>query len=166
MSSIHRLERSQRIRRPIGEVFPFFADAANLEAITPGFLRFRITSSLPIQMKEGAEILYSLSMYGIPFRWRTRITDWQPGMRFVDEQAKGPFALWRHVHTFEAQGPNSTLMRDEVAYKVPFGPLGDIVNRLLVRRTVAKIFDHRFRKIQEIFEGRADDAQSRKLVHE
>ena len=90
---VHRLERSQRIPRRRDEVFAFFADASNLEAITPQFLHFRILSPLPIEMRPGARIDYALSLGGVPVRWRTRITEWEPGVRFVDEQESGPYAL-------------------------------------------------------------------------
>ena len=104
----HRLERSQRISRRHDEVFAFFADASNLEAITPPFLHFRILSPLPIEMRPGARIDYALSLGGVPLRWRTRITEWEPGVHFVDEQESGPYARWRHTHRFEDQG-SSTL---------------------------------------------------------
>jgi ligand-binding SRPBCC domain-containing protein len=142
MGNPHRLERTQLVEHPIDDVFAFFADAANLEALTPRFLRFRILTPLPMEMKTGAQIIYRLRLFGVPMTWRTRITDWQPGKRFVDEQESGPYALWRHTHEFEAQG-NSTLMRDVVEYKEPLGPLGTVAHHLFVRRTVEKIFDFR-----------------------
>ncbi len=99
---VHRLERSQRIPRRREEVFAFFADASNLEAITPPFLRFRILSPLPIEMRPGARIEYALSLGGVPLRWSTRITDWEPGVLFVDEQESGPY---RRSSTCQSIGP-------------------------------------------------------------
>jgi ligand-binding SRPBCC domain-containing protein len=142
MGRIHRLERTQRIERPLPEVFAFFADAANLEAITPNFLRFRMVTRPPIEMRVGARIDYEISLLGVPMRWRTLITAWEPGVRFVDEQESGPYALWRHTHSFEAQG-NATLMRDVVEYREPLGPLGGIAHALFVARTLERIFDFR-----------------------
>ena len=132
-----------RVRRPLGEVFAFFADAANLESITPAFLRFRILTPLPIEMRVGARIDYALSLFGVPLRWRTRIAAWEPGVRFVDEQESGPYALWRHTHDFEAEGERSTIVRDVVEYAVPFGVAGRVAHALLVRRALDRIFDHR-----------------------
>jgi ligand-binding SRPBCC domain-containing protein len=138
----HRLVREQLIERPLAEVFTFFSDAANLEALTPSFLRFRILTPMPVEMCAGLELRYQLSLFGVPMRWRTRITEWQPGVRFVDEQESGPYAVWRHLHEFEARG-DFTLMRDTVDYREPLGPLGVIAHKLLVRRTVERIFDFR-----------------------
>lgn len=149
MPRLHVLERTQTVPRPVPEVFGFFADAANLEAITPSFLRFRIRTPLPIEMREGALIDYSLSLFGVPVRWRTRITEWQPGRRFVDEQERGPYAVWRHTHTFEARG-DSTVVGDRVEYAVPFGPVGVVARALFVRRTVERIFDHRQQAIARL----------------
>lgn len=130
------------IDHPIEEVFAFFSDAANLEALTPTFLKFRILTPLPLEMKKGAEIVYQLRLFGVPMKWRTRITEWEEGRRFVDEQESGPYAVWRHLHEFEAQG-DKTLMRDVVDYREPLGPLGRIAHHLFVRRTVEKIFNFR-----------------------
>ena len=137
-----RLEREQRIERPLADVFPFFADAGNLEAITPAFLRFRILTPRPIEMRPGARIEYALSLFGVPLRWRTVISDWQPGVRFIDEQESGPYALWRHTHEFTAAG-DATLMRDVVEYREPLGPLGRVAHGLFVARTLERIFDYR-----------------------
>jgi hypothetical protein len=130
------------VARPRDEVFAFFADAANLEAITPPFLRFRILTPTPVEMRPGARIEYALSIFGVPLRWDTRITDWQPGVRFVDEQESGPYALWRHTHEFESQG-DATLVRDVVEYAVPLGPLGQVAHVLFVERALDRIFDFR-----------------------
>lgn len=141
-SIAHRLEREQILPGMPEEVFPFFADARNLEALTPPFLGFRILTPLPIEMREGTLIDYSLSLFGAPMRWKTRIAVWEPGVRFVDEQLSGPYALWRHTHSFERRGAG-TLMRDVVEYREPLGPLGTLAHHLFVARTVERIFDFR-----------------------
>lgn len=123
-------------------MFAFFADAANLEAITPRFLRFRILTPSPIDMREGARIDYALSLFGIPLRWRTRIAEWRHGVRFVDVQESGPYALWRHTHEFE-DAPGGTVVRDVVEYALPLGALGRAVHGVLVARTLRRIFDFR-----------------------
>lgn len=138
----HQLCRTQLIGRPFAEVFAFFSDASNLNALTPPFLHFRILTPLPIELRIGARIDYQLALFGVPLRWRTRITDWQPGRRFVDEQESGPYALWRHTHEFEARG-ESTLMRDVVDYALPLGPLGAVAHVFFVRRTLDRVFDFR-----------------------
>ncbi|MET0793048.1 MAG: SRPBCC family protein [Polyangiaceae bacterium] len=154
MAATHRLERTQRIERPLPEVFAFFADAANLEAITPQFLRFRILTRPPIEMREGALIDYEISLLGVPMQWHTRIAVWEPNVRFVDEQLVGPYAYWHHTHAFEAQG-NATLMRDTVLYREPFGPLGAVAHTLFVARTLARIFDYRQAAIEREFSNPA-----------
>lgn len=133
------------------DVFEFFADAANLEALTPAFLRFRIHTPLPITMRVGARIEYSLSLFGVPLRWRTRIAEWSPGLRFVDEQESGPYALWHHTHEFD-EVDGGVLMRDRVRYREPLGVLGVIAHHLFVRRTLETIFDYRSKAIREQLE--------------
>jgi ligand-binding SRPBCC domain-containing protein len=152
MGRLHQLTRTQLVGRPIPEVFAFFADPSNLEALTPPFLHFRILTPMPIEMRPGAQLDYQLSLFGVPVRWRTRITDWQPEKRFVDEQESGPYALWRHTHEFEARG-SSTLIRDVVDYSEPLGPVGTIAHLLFVRRTLDRIFDFRLEAIVRLLEG-------------
>src|SRR5579875_3215737 len=96
-----QLERTLFIPRPRAEVFPFFAEAANLEQITPPFLRFRILTPAPVAMHAGTLIDYQLHLYGIPFRWKTRIEAFEPPEYFIDVQLSGPYKLWHHRHDFE-----------------------------------------------------------------
>jgi ligand-binding SRPBCC domain-containing protein len=148
--SAHVLERVQHIPRPRSQVFAFFADAANLERLTPGFLNFRILTPLPIEMKAGALIDYQLGLYGVPLSWRTRIETFDPESSFSDVQLRGPYRLWHHLHEF-ADEEGGTEMRDTVHYELPLGPLGAIARALFVRRSLEQIFDHRRRVVAEVF---------------
>lgn len=149
----HRLSRTQLIPRPVEEVFPFFADAANLQTITPDFMHFRIVTPLPIEMREGALIDYRIKLFGVPSGWRTRIERWEPGRRFVDVQLRGPYRLWHHTHEFESVA-GGTRMTDTVDYELPLGPLGGIAHALFVGKTLTRIFDYRLTKIAELFPAR------------
>ena len=142
--------------RPLPEVFAFFSDASNLDALTPPFLHFHILTPMPIELCAGAQLDYQLSLFGVPVRWRTRITDWRPEERFVDEQESGPYALWRHTHEFEDRGA-STLMRDVVDYSEPLGPIGTLAHVLFVRRTLDRIFDFRRDAIARLLDGNGAD---------
>jgi ligand-binding SRPBCC domain-containing protein len=140
----HHFRRDLELRLPREEVFPFFADAANLGRITPPWLHFRMVTELPIEMRVGALISYRIRMRGIPLRWTTKITAWEPPWRFVDEQLSGPFRLWVHEHTFE-ETSNGTLVRDHVEYRVPGGSL---VNRFFVRPDMERIFNFREQQLR------------------
>lgn len=143
MSRTHTLERTQRVELPIDEVFAFYGDALNLERITPPWLGFEVTTPGPIEMGVGTLIEYRLRLHRVPVRWRTRIESWEPPERFVDVQVRGPYSLWEHTHTFEEDGPGATVIRDRVRYSIPFGPVGELADRLLVRRDLKQIFDYR-----------------------
>ena len=134
---------------PPAEVFPFFADAANLDAITPPWLHFRIITSPPIEMREGALIDYRLRVRGLPVRWRTRIRAWQPPHRFADEQIRGPYRLWIHEHTFEPRD-GGTFARDHVRYAVP---LDFLLHSLFVRPDIERIFQFRAEALRRRFTG-------------
>jgi ligand-binding SRPBCC domain-containing protein len=146
----HILERKQIIERPLREVFDFFADAGNLEKITPPELNFHITTPQPIDIKKGALIDYELKLRGIPIRWKTEITQWNPPFDFVDTALKSPYKQWIHLHTFEEGDAGETIMKDIVRYRLPLEPLGDIAH-FYVKKELKYIFDYRYKIIEEIF---------------
>ena len=152
------LRTSIWLPKPLDEVFPFFADAANLETLTPPWVNFRILTQLPIDMREGALIDYTIRVRGLPLRWRTQITDWAPPYRFVDQQLRGPYSRWVHTHTFREED-GMTLCEDHVNY-APLG--GELMNWLLVERDVRRIFNYRHQKMAEIFG--VIDAQDRRAA--
>lgn len=131
------------------EVFAFFADAANLDFLTPPELRFRIRSPQPITMGTGALIDYTIRLWGLPIRWRTRIAAWEPETGFVDVQLRGPYRSWVHTHRFIAVD-GGTVIEDAVAYTLPLGRLSRLVAPL-VRRQLERIFAYRRARIREAF---------------
>lgn len=141
-----RLVASSWIPQNRSNVFGFFADAHQLESLTPPFLRFAVLTPRPIQMIDGRIIDYTLRLHGLPISWRTEITAWEPPVRFEDSQLRGPYRQWVHSHTFE-EIDGGTLMRDEVMYDVPGGPLA---HWLFVKRDLRKIFTYRQEKLPEL----------------
>jgi ligand-binding SRPBCC domain-containing protein len=138
-SAVHLCETEQFFPRSREELFPFFADAFNLEQITPPWVRFRILTPPPIEMRVGALIDYSLRIRGVPVRWRTEITAWEPPFRFVDEQRRGPYRLWRHEHRFVEES-RGVRMYDRVEYRAPGG---EWLRRWLVAPDIERIFRYR-----------------------
>jgi ligand-binding SRPBCC domain-containing protein len=129
------------------KVFPFFADATNLQLITPPWLKFEVLTPRPILMLVGTRIDYRLKIRGVPIRWQSEITVWEPPFQFVDKQLRGPYRQWIHRHTF-VEKDGGTLCRDEVKYAVLGGAL---INWLLVRRDVAQIFKYRQETLRKHF---------------
>jgi ligand-binding SRPBCC domain-containing protein len=145
----HILERRQIIERPLAEVFDFFANAGNLERITPPELNFHILTPPPIDIKKGALIDYELKLHGIPITWKTEITEWNPPFDFVDSALKSPYKQWIHRHTFEKGANGETIMMDNVRYRLPLEPLGDLAH-WYVKKELKYIFDYRYKIIEEI----------------
>ncbi len=143
----YTLRAAQWLPRPLDEVFAFFADASNLEIITPPSLHFSILTPSPIQMKVGTLIDYSLRLHGVPLRWQSEITGWESPYHFVDEQRRGPYRLWIHQHLF-AEADGGTIVRDHVEYAVPGGTLV----QWFVSRDLTKIFEYRRWKLQKLFD--------------
>lgn len=149
-SNLNRFERSQVLDHPRAKVFAFFSDPRNLERLTPGFLRFRILTELDGRTREGQVIDYRLRLHGLPLRWRTLISRWEPPRLFVDVAVHSPYAFWHHTHRFEALG-RRTRMTDTVLYSLPLAPWGDRIAGARVRRDLEAIFAHRSRVIAGIF---------------
>jgi len=149
------LEAQQTLSLPLATVFAFFEQARNLEAITPPWLNFHVLTAHPIHMRAGALIDYQLKIRGIPLRWRTEITEYEPPHRFVDVQLKGPYRFWHHTHTFERVAPTDgaperTVIRDRVQYLLPrvaLGPISAAVNAVVVRPDLERVFAYRARRV-------------------
>lgn len=148
--SMHELKRRTEIKRHREELFDFFSKAENLNLITPPELGFRIRTPLPIEMKKGAIIDYTIKLNGLPFMWKTEITEWEPPLSFTDTQISGPYKVWIHKHEFEEIG-DFTIMTDTVNYLSPGGLLEFIPNKLFVEKKVNRIFDYRESILADIF---------------
>jgi ligand-binding SRPBCC domain-containing protein len=149
----HRLESVQFLAERRERVFEFFSDAFQLETLTPPWLRFSVRTPSPIHLQRGTRIDYRLWLHGVPIRWQSRMEVWEPPVRFVDVQTRGPYRRWRHEHVFQ-EVAGGTICRDVVDYAVPGGWL---VDRFFVRGDVRRIFEFRQRKLEEIF-GAAGNA--------
>ena len=139
----------QHLPLPRERVFPFFAEATNLSRITPPSMAFRMISPTPITMAAGTRIDYRIRLAGVPMRWRTLISRWDPPHAFVDEQLRGPYAEWHHLHRFTSVGDRETLMEDEVRFRLPLGALGALALPV-VKWQLRRIFEYRRRVIAEL----------------
>jgi ligand-binding SRPBCC domain-containing protein len=155
----HILKREMTVELPRAEVFEFFSNAANLERITPAELNFQITSPQPIEMREGALIEYRLKLNGFPMNWKTLISKWDPPNEFIDEQLSGPYKQWIHRHTFTEVDANTTLIEDEVKYRLPLEPFGDLAHFFVVWQ-LDSIFEHRQRVVAEHFRSKQASSTS------
>ncbi len=141
---IYQLERRQVVPMSLVECWRFFSDPRNLEKITPPSMNFVIKRALAAEVYPGLMIEYIVSpLFGIPLTWLTEIVHVDPPHRFVDEQRAGPYRLWHHEHSFRALPEGGTELHDLVTYVPPLGPLGALLNRLVIRPQLERIFDYR-----------------------
>jgi ligand-binding SRPBCC domain-containing protein len=150
--AVHSIKTVQKIPASLNEVWDFFSSPANLQTITPGYMKFKIISKhSSAKMYAGQIIEYKVNpLPGIPLYWMTEITQVQDGEYFIDEQRRGPYSLWHHQHHFkEIEG--GVEMTDIVHYKNPLGFIGEMANVLFVRKKLRNIFAFRFKKTEELF---------------
>jgi ligand-binding SRPBCC domain-containing protein len=140
------LHRETLVQAPIEVTFAFFADASNLQRLTPSWLSFSLRTPPPIVMHAGLELEYRIRLYGLPMTWTSRIDVWEPGRCFVDRQTIGPYLWWRHEHRFEPAG-DATRVIDHVEYL----PRAAWITGRFVRRDLERIFSYRQRALHEIF---------------
>jgi ligand-binding SRPBCC domain-containing protein len=138
------LERSQVVPVGIDEAFAFFAGAANLESITPPWLRFRILDA-PRTLGKGSLLVYRLRLFGVPIRWRSQIVEWRPPFGFTDVQVAGPYRRWEHTHRLRPVD-SGTEIYDHVVYRLPYEPLAGLLALVAVRPWLTAIFDYRARR--------------------
>ncbi len=146
---IYTLECEMLAPVAVRDAFEIFQDPYNLARITPAWLNFRITSPGRVEIRRGAEITYRIRWAGMPLSWKTIITEYEPPFFFVDEQARGPYKLWRHRHTFRPT-EGGTIVGDRVEYALPLGWLGRAVHWLVVRRQLRRIFAYRREALLEL----------------
>lgn len=148
---LHRIHHTHLLPISKEEAWDFFSDPGNLQAITPEWMGFQITSELPDQAYAGLIITYRLRVLpGITVRWVTEITHLEPGRLFVDEQRSGPYRFWHHQHLFkEIEG--GTVIEDIIHYAMPVGILGEVVHRFLVRQRLDEIFQFRAQILSQRF---------------
>ena len=154
MMPIYTLRCEMLTELSIEDTFRVFEDPYNLARITPSWLNFQVTSKDHVQIESGAEIDYLIRWLGLPMRWKTNIQVYDPPHLFVDEQAKGPYQLWQHHHSFR-ETSEGTLVGDRVDYALPFGLLGQLAHALLVKWQLLTIFRYRQRALGRLFGGRA-----------
>lgn len=149
-SSYHRFRQYQFVAKPIDEVFEFFSEAKNLERITPQQLSFKIESQSTEHIQQGTEFVYKLKIHGVPAKWKTVITNWDPPFQFVDYQEKGPYRVWFHNHMF-IPTKEGTLLVDEVKFVLPFAAISNWLVAWFIKLDVKSIFKHRFEFIKEYY---------------
>ncbi len=134
------------------EAWAFFSRPENLNELTPADMSFEILSDIKDKpMYEGMLIRYKIApMLNIKMNWCTEITHIRDREYFIDEQRFGPYALWHHEHHFKAV-EGGTLMKDQLHYAIPFGPIGQLANAIFVGNKVEEIFDFRYQAIEEFF---------------
>lgn len=157
MSKVYSIKTTQLIPVSLEKAWDFFSNPANLQAITPEKMSFKIISAHHGEkMYSGQIIEYKVKpVLGIPLYWMTEITHVEDKKFFVDEQRFGPYSLWHHQHHFKEMN-GGVEMTDIVHYKIPFWFLGDIANSFFVKNKLKNIFDYRYKKIEEIFAIKKD----------
>lgn len=151
---IYTLRRHQVVGGTLADVFGFFKSPFNLEAITPPWLGFHVMHASDDEVREGTRIAYRLRMYGFPFRWESRISEFRENEMFADAQLVGPYRHWYHRHLFR-EVPDGVAIDDEIEYELPLGALGRFAHTMVVQRQLKQIFDYRTRVIAERFPARA-----------
>jgi len=148
---VYRLSSKQKLPITVDKAWEFLSSPKNLKTITPAYMSFDIVSGADRPMFAGQIIQYIVTpVLGIKTNWVTEITHVVDKQYFVDEQRFGPYALWHHKH-FIKEIDGGVEMEDIIDYKVPFGFLGRLVHPILVKPKLAEIFNHRTKKLIELF---------------
>lgn len=148
---MHKLKQQQFLPISLEEAWNFFSNPKNLNKITPSDLVFEITSEVPETIYEGLMITYKIKpMLNISTKWCTEITLVKEKEVFVDEQRKGPYALWRHEHRFEALN-EGVLMTDILDYRIGKSVFGWVAGKLFVHKKVREIFSYRQKVLEDRF---------------
>ena len=141
-------EQQQWTPKPLNEVFDFFSDVKNLEVLTPPLLNFKVVDKSTENIQEGTKINYKLKIRGVPAKWTSLITNWQPMKEFADVQLKGPYSKWYHRHLFKPLA-GGVLLEDKVVYRLPFSRFGGNLLHWFILKDIKTIFSYRRKRIKE-----------------
>ena len=148
---VNKLFYSQKLPISLDEAWDFLSSPNNLKLITPESMNFKIIDWDKKKAYPGQIIQYTVSpVLGIKIKWVTEITQVIRNNYFIDEQRFGPYSFWHHKH-FIKEIDNGILMDDVIHYKIPFGLIGKILNKIYVQNKLDKIFKYRENKLNEIF---------------
>jgi len=146
----YRLKQRQTIDKNLETTFEFFSNPENLERLTPDRLQFNVLNCEPLPVTEGTTIQYKLKIWGIPARWTSVITKWDPPHEFRDVMERGPYSTWEHTHRFESDG-DLTVVIDDVYYELPMGFAGRVLGGWIVEWDIGSIFRHRAEQLDTVF---------------
>lgn len=96
----------------------------------------------------GEMVTWRARHFGLWWTLTSRITVADRPMRFADEQVSGPFAWFRHEHRFAPLADGRTRMHDRWEHRSPLGPLGAIVDRLVLGRYMRGLLEQRNRVLR------------------
>jgi ligand-binding SRPBCC domain-containing protein len=154
-SGIYTLQTSQKLYISIEEAWNYFSSPENLANITPPKMGFNSTSKVDKKAYQGQIITYKVSpMPFIKMNWVTEITQVKKQEFFIDEQRFGPYKMWHHEHWFEALEDGSTLMKDKISYKIPFGFLGYLAQTIFIKKQLQSIFEYRYQILEKLFNAK------------
>ena len=152
---VYALNCEMLVQRPLKEIFAFFENPANLAKITPPWLSFNIVTK-DVPMGKNAQFDYVIKWLGLPMKWRSLITTYDPPRSFSDEQLIGPYKTWNHEHSFEETG-RGVVVGDHLTYSLPMGPLGAIAQSVMVKRQLLSVFRYRQTALAKIFPGATEE---------
>nr|WP_297310199.1 SRPBCC family protein [uncultured Flavobacterium sp.] len=151
---IYNFEDQQFIKSDLQTVWKYFNNPKHIHALTTLKMQLKTrTQNLPNQIHKNLIISYWVSpLFGIPLKWKTKITNVVPNESFIDIQIKGPYKIWHHLHTFK-QVKEGVLMKDFITYQLPLGFIGNFIHKILVKKEIENLFEFRTKQVQKHFEN-------------
>ncbi len=148
-----QLEFVTNFECPVHEAYTFHTDVQNLGRITPSNITVVLLQA--DQFAQGAEIKLKITQFRFfSVIWHLRFAVVIENEQITDEQIKGPLKHWQHNRYFSQHPDNTTEMREVLIYELPFGIFGKIVNGLIVRHMIKKMFRHRQEITRSIVDNR------------
>lgn len=130
---------------PVDELFAYHQRPGAFDRLVPPWVQLtKVAQSGTIG--DGDVLEFDIHQGPLKLRWRAEHEDFLANRRFVDRQARGPFAYWRHVHGFEPQGTDHSKLSDHVTYRLPLGPIGSIFGGPFFRADLQRLFRFRHQR--------------------
>lgn len=148
------ISKSIEINAPVSEVFTYFARPEHMADQFPESMNLNV---IPIEVKNGFGVgtIFRINgdFDGKKLEWDCETIDYIPHRKIVAHMIKGPFKHWQITVQFEEVTEKTTKTSITVDYEMPMGPLGELMNKVKIKKIAERGMENGLYRVKALLEG-------------